>query len=240
MDDDGVVHPSNLLEGAGHEGDQMLPKHPDDRPLRTGGIGHGSQDIEARADAQPLPDRCDEAHGGMVDGRKHEGDAALLHASHDVGGLQIGPDAQGLEDVGTAARARNAAVAGLGHRAAACCRQHDAGGGYVDGVGPVPAGAHDVQRPDAVGQPDGVARGVHGPDHAGDFCGSFAPRAEEGEEAAHLDLIGAGQDGGEGVVGFDRGQAAFAGDEGFDVGFEGGWRGHGCFWFVLGLLLGCS
>ena len=57
---------------------------------------------------------------------------------------------------------------------------------------------------------------------AGDFFGRFVPGAEESEEAADLDLVGTLEDGAEGVVGFRRGQMTLAGDEGFDVGFEGG------------------
>ena len=68
----------------------------------------------------------------------------------------------------------------------------------------------------------GVTGRVHGADHSGDFLGGFATSAEEGEEGGDLAGWGVGgEDLGEGVVGFGGGEMAVAGDESFDVWFEG-------------------
>ena len=145
VDDNSVVNAAHLLEGSGHERNQVLPEDPNDRPLSSCRVGHRAEDVEARPYAKAFPNWSDEPHGGMVDGSEHEGDATRIDALRHLGWGDVDLDPKGFQDVGRPASRRYRAITSLCDCAAACGGQNDGGRGNIDGVGPIPSGAHDVE-----------------------------------------------------------------------------------------------
>ena len=97
-------------------------------------------------------------------------------------------DSQRLQHVGGAALGGGRAVAVLGDRNAAGGHHKGRGGGDIEGVGPVAAGADNLQRVQVVEQPDTV--GAHGGGAGGDLIDGLPLHGQRGEEGGHLDRAG--------------------------------------------------
>ena len=162
-----------------------------------GGVGERTEEIEDGADAEGATHRHRVTNARVVLGRKEKADACLLEATaRDLGwGVDAHPEL--LEDVGRAALARDAPVAVLGDGHAAGRGDEGGGGGQVEGVGPVAAGAAAV----GDGKPAGVEvqRGrAHGFGRARHLVRGLALGLEPDEQGRELHLAHlAGHDGAE-------------------------------------------
>jgi hypothetical protein len=107
-------------------------------------IGERAEQVEHGAHAH-LAARTDRvAHRPVVHRREHEADADLVDAAGDRLGLQLDHDAGRLEQIGAARAARDRAVAVLGDARVGSGRDEGAGGGDVEGLRRVTAGAAGV------------------------------------------------------------------------------------------------
>ena len=132
-------------QGAGHQVDQLRPRHADHLPPGAGRVGQRAEQVERRADAQFPAHRPGVAHRRMEGGREEERDARLVEAAFDRRRRRGEVHAERLEQVRAAATARHRAVAVLGHLDAA--RRDDHGGQRrdVERMRPVAAGAASVE-----------------------------------------------------------------------------------------------
>jgi hypothetical protein len=112
------------------------------RDLRR--IGQRPHQVEDRAPADRLADRHDAAHRRVVARGKEEADADVRQRLFRRFGGAIEVEAQRLQRVGRAGLGTGGAVAVLGHRHAAGRDDQADGGGDVERVVPVAAGAADV------------------------------------------------------------------------------------------------
>ena len=101
--------------------------------------------------------------------------------------LEVEPHAGRLEHVGRAAARRHRAVAVLGHRHPGRRRHQRRGGGDVDRVGAVAAGAAGVDR--AVRRRHGDGAGAHGPSRGRDLGAGLALGAQRDQHCRDLGVL---------------------------------------------------
>mmetsp|Transcript_578 Transcript_578/g.2108 ORF Transcript_578/g.2108 Transcript_578/m.2108 type:complete len:223 (+) Transcript_578:329-997(+) len=192
MDHNPVVDAPNLHEGRGHQRKKLLLKHSDDHPLCACCIGHGAENIESSPDSKGFPSRSNNLHGGMIDWRVHESNAAFVHALRDVLWFQLNLHSQGLQHVCRSTLGRHRPIASLANPAACSSGQNCRCSGDIDRMGPVASGAHDVQKLAACRNwPTGL---VHRPHHPRDLLGSLAFGAEQRKQSCHLCRVGTSED----------------------------------------------
>src|SRR5690554_2317059 len=144
--DDHDVFGAQALHDLSHGAAQLAGEHPDQLAGNAGRVGHGPEYVEDGTAAQ-LPAGADGVlHGAVVGRGKHKAHADLLHAAGDLFGFHVQIDAGFLDQVGAAAFRRYAPVAMLGHVATGGGHYKGGGGGYVEQVGTIATGAHDIHQ----------------------------------------------------------------------------------------------
>src|SRR5690606_33715914 len=125
----------------------------------------------------------------MVGRGEHKAHADLLGAEDHLFGRQVQVDAGRFQQVGTAAFAGNSPVAVLGDGAAGGGDHKGAGGGDVEQVGAIAAGAAGVHQ---IGRVDGDWRNqfAHGGGSAGNLVDALALHAQADQEGADLGVRG--------------------------------------------------
>ena len=108
-------------------------------------VGQGAQDVEDGADAQLLADGANIFHGGVVFLGEEEAHAHLVEQLHAFRRTLLDVHPQGFQAVGGAAPGGRRPVAVLGHLHAAGSGHQGGGGGDVEAVGVVAAGADNFE-----------------------------------------------------------------------------------------------
>ena len=143
-----------------------------------------AQDVEHGPHADFASRRDGVAHGGVIQRREHEAEPGLGDAARDALGWQVDRHAHGLQAVGRATRAGDAAVAVLGHAPAGGGDHKGADGADVEGPRAVAAGADDVDHVRAGVDPRGGL--AHDVRQTGDLLGGFAFHAQRNGEPGDL------------------------------------------------------
>jgi hypothetical protein len=153
----------------------------DELPPRARRVRQRAEQVEERAQSQRVAHRRDVAHGRVVPRREEEADAALVDAGCDALRRKLDLDAQRGKHVGAAAARGDGAVAVLGHPRARRRGDEGGGGGDVEGVRQVAAGAAGVDQPLVahLHPPRAVAQGERG---AGDLIGGLALHSQRDQE----------------------------------------------------------
>lgn len=190
--------------------------------LRGGsrGIGERAEKVENRANAESVPRGNRMFHRRMNCGRKKKPDADLFDGLANALGRLFDDDAELFEHVGRASARACGAIAVFGD-AHACARDDESrGGGNVESVAAVAAGAagvdeHFVGMPAAVGENlHGTA--AHGAGEADELVDGFTFHAESDEQRGDERVVGvAGEDLLHTGFGLGAGEV-FAGDEFFE------------------------
>src|SRR6185437_2750004 len=127
---------------------QFRPGHADQLRAGPGRVEQGAEKVEdgalaaIRAKFARGPDVLE---GWMIAWRKEKREVALLKRARGFGGWQVDVDAERFEDVGAAGLGGNGAVAVLGDRHARRGADDGHGGGNIEGVQPITAGAAHVE-----------------------------------------------------------------------------------------------
>ncbi len=198
---DKAVRGAEALEGFGVDRHIGRPRDADELAADACGVGQRSHQIKDGAAAQRLADGHDAAHRRVVLGCEKEADAEVGQRFLSRFGSTIKVEAEDFQRVSRASFGTGGAVAVLSHGDAASRDDEADGGGNVERVVSVTAGAADV---DGVGRRgDRDHAGAHRPRGSGDFAGGFAPVGQGDEELRDL-LVGhlAIEDGGEGQFRF--------------------------------------
>ena len=154
---------------------------------RAGGVGQGAEDVENRLHAQLFADGGDVFHGGVVIRREHETEADVGDALGNRGGRQVDVDAQGLQHVGTAGLAADAATAVLADFGTGCRRYKHGTSRNVESVRAVATGADDVDQVGFVRHLDLGGELAHDLRGGGDFTNRLFFDTQAGDERGHHD-----------------------------------------------------
>ena len=153
-------------QGIGHRIEQLNAGNPHHLGFRPQRIHQRTQQIEYGAHPQAAA-QGRQGHQGRMPGRgEQEGETHPGQGRHHLGSIDLQRQAEGLEHIGGAHPATGAAIAMLGHSSAAGGGHKGHGGGDVEAVGPIAAGAAGIHqghgRP-LHGQRTGLAQyGCHG------------------------------------------------------------------------------
>ena len=175
-------------EHLGQGSHQILVVHPQQLHGGGGRVGQGAQDVEHGAEAQLLADGPHVLHGGVVLLGEEEAHAHLPQQLDAPLRALLDVHPQGLQAVRRAALGGGRPVAVLGHLHAACRRHQAGGGGDIEAVGVVAAGAHDLKDLHARVHLGGVV--PHGGGAAGDLVGGLRPGALGGEGRQERGVLG--------------------------------------------------
>ena len=211
VDDEGVHH-AEASEGDGHETGGFGRGGSDELGLGSGGIGEWAEEVEGGTGFEFEAGGLGVLHRRVEDGGVEEADAAFADAEGHLFGLEVDVDAEGLEDVGTAAVGADGAVAVLGDVDSGAGDDEGRDGGDVEGGEAVAAGAAGVDE-ELVFElgVDAEDFGTHGAGEAVDLVGGLAFHFEGGEEGGQLGGGGlAFEDDGHGLFGIGGGEV-FAG-----------------------------
>ncbi len=135
---------AETFENLGQHGRQAWVVYTQDLHIGPCRIRQRPQDIEDGTNTDFSTRSDGVLHGTMKLGRVQKADADLIHARFNHLGAYVQIDAQRLEYIGTAALARYASVAVFGHFEASPRHHKGGGGGHVEGVCPIAAGAARV------------------------------------------------------------------------------------------------
>ena len=155
-------------------------------PLRPGRIGQRAKDVEDRPQADLLARSHRVPHRGMKFRREHEAQAVGLKDSLHRRGLEIHGDAEGFEEVGTAAMARDRPVPMLGDDHARRRDDEHGNRGHVERREGSASGAAEVDDAAVRWRTDCGASFPHRRGHARDLIGPLPLHPEPQEERADL------------------------------------------------------
>ena len=228
VNDEGAFD-SELRESAGEKFGVMRRGNADDLRGGSGGIGERAEKIENGANAESAAHRHCVFHRGVNRGREKKADADLFDGRADVFGWLVDDDAELFEHVGGSGARTCSAIAVFGDAHARARDDECRGGGNVEGVAAVSAGAasvdeHFVGVRVAVRENfHGVA--AHGGGEADQFVDGFAFHAKSDEESGDKRVIGvAGEDLLHAGFGFVAGETFFG--EKFFKGGDHGFSDH--------------
>lgn len=203
--DDHGTSKAELLKDLGDGFAEIGVRDAHELAIGSGGIEEGTEEVEHGALAAFGADFAgggDMAEGGVIAGGEEEGEVVIAQGGRGLVGGEIDRDAEGFEDVGAAGPGGDGAVAVFGDRNTGAGNEQCDGGGDVEGVLSIAAGATDVEESGVAGGGiDGDRDGAvtEGGGKGGDFGGGFTAAGEGGEEVG----FGLGVEvlGGEGVEG---------------------------------------
>ena len=152
--------------------------------LRASGVGQRTKQVEDRPYTQLLPDRCDMAHGAVVDAGEHEADAGSVYAGAQRVFVDFEIDAERLQHVGGAGLRRDGPVAMLGHAAASCRDDDGAGGRGVEAFPGEAPGAAGVQQ--GAADFDFARMPPHDARAGDEFAGCFAAHGKPHQQRARF------------------------------------------------------
>lgn len=197
--DDECAFDSELREGAGEKFDVLRRGDADNLCGGSGGIGERAKKIENRANAKSAPRGHRMFHRRVKRGREKKTDANLFDGLANALRRLVDDDAKLFEHVGGASARTCGAIAVFGDAHARARDDESRGGGNVESVAAVAAGAasvdeHFVGVPVAIGENAyGVA--AHGRGKADEFVDGFTFHAETNEERGDERVTGvAGED----------------------------------------------
>jgi hypothetical protein len=201
----------------------------------AGGVGHRTEVVEDRGDAELAPGGTGVAHRRMEPRGEAEPDAGVGHAARHTGGSQVDLHTERLEQVGRSTGGRGGTVAVLAHTSTGA-RHHEGGDRrHVDGVAAVTARATRVDQGAELTRIDRDALGhrQHGLEQPTELVDGFALHAQRHDESGDLRRARlAAEDLGHGGPGLLPGQVrarregAEDGSPAAQVGEQGrGWRG---------------
>ena len=150
----------------------------------TGWVRERAEDVEDRAHPDIAAGQRGVAHSRVILRREHEPEAGFIDTARHARWGQIDRDADGLEKIGGAALAGNAAIAVLGHARTGRGDHQRGQCAYVEGPGTVAARTHDVD--DVWAGIDMCGGGAHDLGETGDLVGRFALHAQGDGEASDL------------------------------------------------------
>ena len=139
------------LQHARLDADQVRMEHAQHLVFRAGGIGQRPQHVEHRAHAEFAAHRRGVFHRAVEIGREHEADADLVYALADLFRGQVEVDAERFQHIRRAAGRRHRAPAVLGDPRTRRGGDQRAGGGDIEGVRGIAAGAAGIHQMGAVG-----------------------------------------------------------------------------------------
>ncbi|MCU1226934.1 MAG: hypothetical protein JWQ42_5027 [Edaphobacter sp.] len=215
VDDEGVAG-AEEGHGFGDEGNGVGRVDSHDLRGGSGGVGEGAEEVEDGPDAEGSANGHDGLHGLVQTGGVEEGKAMVAEGGGGFDGGDVNGDAEGFENVGGAAPGGDGAVAVLGDGGSCGGGYESGGGGDVEGVAAVSAGAAGVDEEGLLcwREGDGSDDGAHGIDEACDLGGGFATCGQSTEEGGDFDVgelagedllhEGAGLLAGEGRAAFDK------------------------------------
>jgi hypothetical protein len=145
-------------------------------------VGQRTEDVEQRAHAHLATDRRHHLHRRVVHRREHETDAAARDALGNLRRLQVDLRAQRLQDVRAAGLRGHAAVAVLGDLASRRGDHEHRGGGDVEGMRAIAAGADDVDQVGAIGDLDRQREFAQHGRRRGDLAHGFLLDPQAGED----------------------------------------------------------
>ena len=148
---------------------------------RASRVGERTEDVEDGALTHLFARTNGIFHGGMKLGREHEADADLLNGGGNLLGRDVEIDAEGRENIGTAALGGSGAVAVLGNFTPCACEDERSGGGDVEGVCTVAACADDVVNGFGGIEFDFHRDVTHGANRACDLGDGLAFHAQRGQ-----------------------------------------------------------
>lgn len=211
-DDHGAAE-AELLEDLGDGLAEIGVGYAHQLAVGSGGVKEGAEDIEHGALAAFGADftgGSDVAESGVIAWGEEEGEMLVAQGGGGQVGGEFDGDAEGFEDVGAAGSGSDGAIAVFGDGHTGASDEQGDGGGDIEGMLTVAAGAADIEETGmAGGGIDGDRHGAiaEGGGEGGDFGGGFAALGEGDEE-----------------VSFGLGGEVFAG-EGVEGGEEvGGWQ----------------
>lgn len=196
VDDEGVTDPKQLHR-FGDGGDDSGGVDTHDLGAGSGGVGERPEEVEDGADAERPADGHDGLERGVECRGEEKGKAVAAERLRGLSGGEVNGDAEGLEDVGRAARGGDGAVSVLGdHQAgpggggSGSGGDEGGGGGDVEAAGGVGAGAAGVDEGFALGvaERDGGGGGAEGIDEAGEFGGGLVAGGEGSEQGRELEV----------------------------------------------------
>ena len=154
---------------------------------RRSRIGERPENVEDRAHTEFLADGGNVLHGRMVVGREHEADAALSDAGSDLLTVQHDVGAQRLQHISCTRLGGHASVAVLGDGAPCSGHHEHDGGGDVEGVRTVTAGAHDVDEVATISHVDRVGELAHDLGSGRDLTDGLLLDAQAGQDGRRHD-----------------------------------------------------
>ncbi len=204
------VAAAQAAQHVGHQRHQLRGIDAEHLVGGAGGVGQRAEDVEQGAHAHLAARRHGVAHRRVVVGGEHEAHAHLLDAARHLLGIQVEVDAGHREEVGAARRRRHPAVAVLGDVAAGGGHHEARGGGDVEQVGAVAAGADDVDH--VVGaEVDRLHQLAHHLGGGADLLGGLALHRHAHQEGGDLRVAGlAGHDLAHHLVGLGEAQVLAA------------------------------
>ena len=175
---------SQLAEHLDHRAAKGGRRHPEQLARHAGRIRERPEDVEDRPDPDLAPHGRGMAHRWVESRREHEPDADLVDARGHGIRPEVDLHAEGLQDVGAAARARRGTVAVLRDPGAGRCRDDRRDGRDVERAGAIATGAARVDR--ARRQRDRHGGPSQRAGESRDLLHRLAAHRERGEQARKL------------------------------------------------------
>ena len=173
---------AQLLQHAGLDADKIGMEYAHQNIRRTGRIGQRAEDVEHRAHAHLAAHRRHHLHRRVMHRREHEADSGGFDAGGHVFGPQLDLRAQRFEHIGAAGFRRHAAIAVFRDFRARRRNHEHAGGGDIESMRAVAAGADDIDQLFAVGHFNLVRKLAQHGGRCGNLANRFFLHAQAGED----------------------------------------------------------
>ena len=173
---------AKFLQHAGLNTDEIGMEDAHQNIRRTGRVGQGAKDVEHRAHAHLTAHRRHHFHRWVVHRREHEADAGGFDAGGHVFRPQLDLRAQRFEHIGAAGFRRHAAIAVFRDFRARRRNHEHAGGGDIEGMRAVAAGADDIDQLFAIGHFNLVRKLAQYGGRCGNLADRFFLHAQAGED----------------------------------------------------------
>ncbi len=183
--DDEASLAAEVPEHGGEDRRQGGIVHADELVARAGGVGQRAEQVEDGADADLAPRADGELHRLVEHRRVEESDPGFAQAALDHAGPGLDVHAELPEHVRRAAVRADGAVAVLGHGRARAGGDERGGGGDVERVPRIAAGAAGVEHDLRAGL-DAPRLLAHDPGAAGDLLRRLALHAQRDDERRDL------------------------------------------------------